>query len=84
MDVKERKEIDDTFDAVYKDWVMSNPIVRQEGQIVNWSSSTASETQVQTTYIEFPLPIEWEEECWLMIDAWLEAKKKTTKINWVE
>ena len=33
---------------------------------------------VETTYIEFSLPVAWEEECWAMIDAWLKAKEKNT------
>jgi hypothetical protein len=81
MNANEQKKIDDTFDVVYKDWIAT---VRQEGQPVNFDSSAIKENQIETTYIEFSLPVEWEEECLLMIDDWLEKKKNITNIAWFE
>ena len=34
---------------------------------------------VKKTWIEFSLPLEWEEECWAVIDEWLEAKQKQSE-----
>ena len=31
---------------------------------------------VETTYIEFEIPVAWEKECWKMIKAWIKTKEK--------
>ena len=56
-------------------WI-SAPI-KVEGQPMPYGDNIADDPNaVETTYIEFSLPVAWEEECWAMIDAWLKAKEK--------
>lgn len=54
-------------------WI-SAPI-KGEGQPMPYGDNI-DPNAVETTYIEFSLPVAWEEECWAMIDAWLKAKEK--------
>ena len=56
--------------------------IRAEGSWVSYDGSadpTPEEieflkSQPKTTWIEFSLPEELEEECWAMIEKWLESK----------
>ena len=48
---------------------------KAEGQPMPYNDNKADDPNaVETTYIEFSLPVAWEKECWAMIDAWLKAK----------
>jgi hypothetical protein len=50
-----------------------------EGQPMPYGDDLADDlAAVDTTYIEFSLPVAWEKECRAMIDAWLKAKEKNT------
>ena len=49
--------------------------IKGEGQPIPYGDNIADDPNaVETTYIEFSLPVAWEEECWAMIDAWLKEK----------
>ena len=87
MTPDERKKIDEAFEAEYKkmpkgQW--QNPFasapVRTEGEPVY--PDAPESPMVDTTWIEFPLPKAWKNECEAMIDNWLKAKIAATKINW--
>lgn len=58
---------------------------RAEGQIVDYGMPDGyapKEPEVDTTWIEFPLPKAWAEECEAMIGKWLEDKTATTGLKW--
>jgi hypothetical protein len=58
-------------------WI-SAPI-KGEGQPIHYGDDIAGDPNaVDTTYIEFSLPVAWEKECRAMINAWLKAKEKNT------
>ena len=57
--------------------------MKGEGSWVSYDPSQTDPTpeeieflksQPQTTWIEFSIPEEWEEECWDMINAWRKKK----------
>jgi|688.fasta_scaffold2006879_2 hypothetical protein len=51
--------------------------IKGEGQPMPYGDDLADDpAAVDTTYIEFSLPVAWEEECWAMLDAWFKAKAK--------
>ena len=54
-------------------WI-SAPI-KVEGQPMPYGDNI-NPNAVETTYIEFSLPVAWEKECRAMINAWLKAKEK--------
>lgn len=59
------------------------PVVA-EGQLVypELASDSPNKTQIETTYIEFSLPREWEKECEEMIENWLKEKTAATGLDW--
>ncbi len=58
--------------------------IRAEGRIVDhvFPSDAPPKKQVDTTYIEFSLPREWEKECEEMIENWLKEKTAETGLDW--
>jgi hypothetical protein len=85
----QRKKIEEAFDAEYKkipqgiwDEAFGLAPIKQEGQAVDLGITQPKHPTVDTTWIEFPLPSEWESECRAMIDKWLAEKIKATNINW--
>ena len=53
-----------------------------EGMMVDYGvDMMPSKPQRETTWIEFSLPAEWEDECWSMIEKWLKDKRKQEKLN---
>lgn len=58
--------------------------IKKEGQWVSYDGGNEPtpeeiellKTRRCTTWIEFSLPEEWEEECWAMIEAWLKKKEE--------
>jgi hypothetical protein len=81
---------DDTKEMLYKVGGMGDPNgrypqgeimirapIKGEGQPMPYGDDLADDpAAVDTTYIEFSLPVAWEEECWAMLDAWFKAKAK--------
>ena len=58
--------------------------IRAEGRIIDhgFPSNAPPKNFVDTTYIEFSLPREWEKECEEMIENWLKEKTAATGLDW--
>ena len=47
----------------------------------NTAEYTTEPEKVPTTWLEFPLPLAWEDECYEMIKVWLKEKAIQDPIN---
>ena len=90
MTPEEIKKINDEFDKAYDENYrqlhrFGIAPMKAEGRIVDFGlpdEHSPSKPQVDTTWIEFSLPSEWEEECEIMIKKWLEEKTAATGLDW--
>jgi hypothetical protein len=90
MTPEEIKKINDEFDKAYDEKYpqlhrFGIAPMKAEGRMVDFGlldGHAPSKPQVDTTWIEFPLPREWAEECENMIEKWLEEKTAATKLDW--
>lgn len=58
----------------------SRAMPKGEGMMVDYGvDMMPSKPQRETTWIEFSLPVEWEDECWSMIEHWLKEKRRSEK-----
>ena len=49
--------------------------IKGEGTEINYDKGMKPSKQfVETTYIEFSLPVHLEDECWAMIQQWLKER----------
>ena len=89
MTPEQLKKIDEDFESEYKkmpkggwETPFGYAPVKQEGQAIDLGVTQPEHPTVDTTWIEFPLPSEWESECLAMIEKWLAEKIQATNINW--
>ena len=49
--------------------------IKGEGTAISYEKGMGpSKTAIETTWIEFSLPVYLEDECWKMIERWLKKK----------
>jgi|APCry1669189534_1035231.scaffolds.fasta_scaffold85801_1 hypothetical protein len=90
MTPEQLKQIDEDFNAEYKkmpkgswDETFGLAPIKAEGQPTELGVKNLPKPPiVQTTWIEFPIPRDWEDSCMLMIQSWIKAKIEETGIDW--